>query len=326
MVHDDADRGAPVGGSTRDEVAAILRRPRRMAMVAGLTTLGMALVLVRLDRFVAGPLIVGTPAALVCMVNVWQALRFTPASITRLEGFAQRVGGRFTPLARGAGGCTATIFREGAQLRRFGVLDYAPQGTRIEIGHLLSSSHADARSMERRHAYAVLDLPARMPHMVLDFGHLRRFLGVRVAPEHWHRAQLVDVGGGRRFRLFVAAGGEHVARTFFTPATVRAFEEIGRHYDVEIHGSRLHLFSSRSAASGSDRRWERQRALIEGLATSVAQSPVWDSGRRPGEAAGLRPETWSWTSAAESGSSSPCQLQPASCSWRLRFTHARRGG
>ncbi|TWH04245.1 hypothetical protein L615_010200000060 [Nocardioides sp. J9] len=289
MTHDDQVDESAADDGARDELAALARGLRGTAAAAALTGLGMGLAEMRFDELVAGPLVVGVPVAFLSVFCLWQVVRFTPASVDRLEAFALRAGGRFTPVADGARGYTATPFRHGDQPRRFGVVRYGAHGTRIEIGHLLSSSaHPRAQLVERRHAYAVIELPERMPQMVLDFGHLRSFLGIRLTPEHWDRSQLVDVGGGRRFRLFVAEGGEHVARRFFTADVVRAFEEVGRHYDVEIDASHLYLLSMRSAASGSDRRWEKQRNLIEGLAGTVVGSPVWDDVRGPRRGRGPR--------------------------------------
>jgi|GEM_PF-7058680 len=117
--------------------------------------------------------------------------------------------------------------------------------------------------------------------MIVSFGHLSRGLGVRVAPDQWHRSQRVDVGGGRGFRLFVADGGEAAARAFFTPEMVALFERVGRSFDVEIRNRSLALLAGRSPAAGSERRWAEQWGLLEELAGSLAGSEVWEAvGRR----------------------------------------------
>lgn len=275
-----AARGAhepAIGDSAAARFAAIMRYPRRSALTSG----GLALVAVAVNVFVlddmSAPLLgVAVLAALVCLLSVWNVVSFSPTAVARLESLSLRVDGRFTLWKAGTGGYAGTPFAYGADHRRFGVLNYSVRGMPVEIGHL--SSQVSARYTAptgRRHAYVVVRLPERLPHMVVGFGHLSRVLGVRVAPEQWHRSQRIDVGGGRRFRLFVAPGGEQIARKFFSAEMVQLFRRVGRHYDVEIKDRHLYLFASRSAASGSDRRWHAQQDLIEALAAAVADSGIW---------------------------------------------------
>ncbi|MCH1881762.1 hypothetical protein [Agrococcus sp. ARC_14] len=283
MTHNDAKRAPTDDQEAREKIAALLRRPWYVVAISGTVVLVSIVLLVLMGKFVAGLVIALVPAALIFAVCLGQAISFSPAAVARLKSAAEQTGGRFTLWKAGPGPYTGVPFEHGIGHDRFGVLDYVEQGLPVEVGHLLTTVDTHGKGLmpnAKRTAFAAIQLPERMAHMVLDFGRLSRFLGVRMAPEAWHRSQLVDVGGGRRFRLFVADGEEQLARAFFTPELVHLLQQIGRRYDVEIKDRYLYLFSTRSLGSGSDRRWQQQRTLIEGLARSVADSPVWDLLRR----------------------------------------------
>lgn len=274
------------GAAARDEAKErfddIMRAPGTVALVSGILTVVPIVVVFFVLGVESGLLLAaGVGAAVVCVIAVLQILNYSPTAIARLERLAPQVDGRFTLWKPGAAGYDAVPFKYSFERQRFGVLDLTTHGTRIEIGHLVGQASPRARTpMGRRHAYIVLRLPERLPHMILSFGHLSKFLGVRILPEQWHRSQRVDVGGGRRFRLFVGDGGEDVARSFFTPDVVQLFQRLGRSYDVEIKGRNLYLFSTRSPAAGSERRWKEQRSLVESTAAMLSGSETWDLVRR----------------------------------------------
>lgn len=268
--------------TAEERFASLMRHPRRAALISGaLVPVAVAVNLFLLDD-VSGALIgVAVIASVVCVLAVWNAVNFSPTAVARLEGASSRFGGRFTLWKEGTGGHTGVPFAYGAEHQRFGVLDYVVHGLPVEIGHLASQVSArHTAPTGRRHAYVAIRLPQRLPHMIVSFGHLSRVLGVRVAPDQWHRSQRVDVGAGRRFRLFVGDGGEQIARRFLSPDVVRCFQRVGRHYDIEIEGRHLYLFGARSAAAGTERRWNAQRGLIEDLAATVSGSGVWEIVRR----------------------------------------------
>jgi len=288
----DAARSGPqgqaAGGQATERFAAIMRFPRVAALISG----PLVLVSLAVNLFVltskSGPLFVVTAAsALICILALWNVINYSQRAMDRLKHLAPSVEGRFSLWKAGTGGYAGVPFAYGAAHERFGVLTYAVHDIPIEIGHLASQTSARVQAPTgRRHAYVVVRLPQRLPHMILSFGHLSKVLGTRVVPEQWHRSQLVDVGFGRRARLFVADGGEQLARTFFTPELVQFFERVGRTYDIEIKDRNLYLFASRSVAAGSNRRWSGQRALLEGLAAALAGSGVWELIRRQGAGRG----------------------------------------
>ena len=282
----DAERGG-TGGETAGDLgterfAAIMRYPRLAALISG----PLVLVSLAVNLFVledkSGLLFVLTVAsALVCVLALWNVVNYSPTAMDRLKSLAPLVEGRFSRWKAGTGGHAGVPFVYGAEHERFGVLNYLSAGLQVEIGHLASQVSARYRAPTgRRHAYAVVRLPERLPHMILSFGHLSTVLGVRITPEQWHRSQRVDVGFGRRARLFVGDGGEQLARTFFTPELVQLFESVGRTYDIEIKGRNLYLFAGRSVAAGSAGRWRGQRALLEGLVASLSGAAVWENIRR----------------------------------------------
>lgn len=289
----EAARGDAQGVAASDDDAkarfdAIVRYPRKAALVsAALVSAAIAMQVFVLTG-ISGPLL-GVPiiATLVCVLAMRNVVNFSRTAFARLEGLSPQVGGRFTLWKAGTGGYGGTPFAYGADHQRFGMLNYVVQGMPVEIGHLASQvSDRYAAPTGRRHAYVMVRLPERLPHMIVSFGHLSRVLGVRVVPDQWHRSQRVDVGGGRRFRLFVGDGGEQLARSFFSPDVVQLFQQVGRHYDVEIKDRILYLYASRSAAAGADRRWNAQRALIESLAATLAGSGVWGLVRRQSQGRG----------------------------------------
>jgi hypothetical protein len=283
--HDESVLGDPAAA----RFAAIMRHPRR----AALSSVALATVAVAVNVFVleeeSAPLFgVAVLAALVSILALWNVVNYSPTAMARLERLSLRVDGQFALWKVGTGGYAGTPFAYGVDHQRFGVLNYVVRGMPVEIGHLASQvSDRMAAPTGRRHAYVVVRLPERLPHMIVSFGHLSKVLGVRFAPDQWHRSQLVDVGGGRRFRLFVADGGEQIARNFFTAEMVQLFHQVGHHYDVEIKERHLYLFASRSAASGSDGRWHAQQGLIETLTRSMADSRIWELVRR--QSRGRRP-------------------------------------
>ncbi|HCS61468.1 MAG TPA: hypothetical protein DIW46_08750 [Microbacterium sp.] len=270
------------GDDAKERFAAIMRTPRRAALISGaLVPVALAVNLFVLEN-ISWPLL-GVPvvATLVCVLAMWNVINFSPSVVARLEGLSPAVGGRFTLWKAGVGDYEGTPFAYGTDHQRFGMLNYTVQGMPVEIGHLASQVSARAVAPTgRRHAYVVVRLPERLPHMILSFGHLSRVLGVRIAPDQWHRSQRVDVGSGRGSRLFVGDGGEQIARGFFNREMVQLFRLVGRHYDVEIKDRNLYLYAARSAAAGTANRWSAQRALIENLAASMANSGVWDLVRR----------------------------------------------
>ncbi|MDT9591643.1 hypothetical protein RDV89_01095 [Nocardioides zeae] len=242
-------------------------------MVSGIAALGGIAAAIDVGEVAAGLWLMVTIALMVCALSIHQAVTFSPAVLARLERLADRTGGRFTPWRTGVGDNTAHPFTESAGTDCFAVVNYVDQGVAVEVGHL--STHKTA-GLRKLNAYVAIRLPRRVPHLVVDFGHLRQILGVRVVPTSWHRSQRVDVGGGRRFPLFVADGGEQFARTFFTPDVVRAFRAVGRSYDVEIRGDRVYLLSRRSIASGSERRLQRQRELVDDLVLRMSDPRMTD--------------------------------------------------
>lgn len=282
----DSARGSAQGETAADPAeerfAAIMRYPRMAALISG----SLFLVSLAVNLFVledkSGLLFVATAAsALICILALWNVVNYSRAAMGKLKTLAPQVGGRFWPLKAGTGGYAGVPFAHGAEHERFGLLTYTVHDLQVEIGHLASQVSDRLRAPTgRRHAYVVVRLPQRLPHMILSFGHLSTVFGVRVVPEQWHRSQLVDVGFGRRARLFVADGGEQLARTFFSPEMVRLFEGAGRTYDIEIRDRNLYLFASRSAAAGSSRRWSGQRALLDELVAALAGSRVWEVIRR----------------------------------------------
>ncbi|HEV6953278.1 MAG TPA: hypothetical protein VKY86_08500 [Promicromonospora sp.] len=275
-------RDDAAGGDTADErFAAIMRAPRRGALISGaLVPLTAAVNLLLEDM--SGLLFAGTViSAFVCALALWNVVNFSPRAITRLEALAPRVNGRFTLWKAGTGGLAGVPFAYGVDHQRFGLLSYVAHGMPIEIGHLSSQvSDRYVAPTGRLHAYAVVRLPERWPHMILSFGHLSRILGVRVAPDQWHRAQRLDVGLGRRARVFVADGGDQIARRLFDPETVQLVQRVGRFFDIELKDRNLYLFPSRPVMAGSERRWNAQRELVEELAASMAGSRARELVRR----------------------------------------------
>lgn len=263
--------------SARENVAAIIRRPWYVAAMSGAVVVISVALLISKGKLIAGAAVILTFAALFLLLSVSQLTSVSSGSLARLRKGAVQFGGRYTLWQAGRGDLTGGPFANGAGHSRFGILNTVVENRPIEFGHL-SSEAAPGRPMplESRHAYVALRLPARLPHMAIDFGRLSRFFGVRLAPEKRHRSQLVDVGGGHRFRLFVADDGEQLARAFFTPEMVRLFQRVGRDYDVEFKDNCVYLFSRRSAASGSERRWLQQYALIAEVATALEHSGIWN--------------------------------------------------
>jgi len=277
----DAPRSVEVartGDIANERFAAIMRFPRRAALISGALVPVAAIVNLFVLKDISWPLFgVSVISALVTVLAVWNVANFSPTAIARLEALSSRVDGEFTLWKAGTGGYSGMPFAHGLEFERFGMLSYARHGMPVEIGHLSSRLNARARApMGRRHAYVVIRLPERLPHMIVSFGHLSQILGARVVPDQWHRSQLVKLEVAPRFRLFVGDGGEQLARSFFTPDVVRMFQRVGRFYDVEMKGRDLYLFSSRSAAAGTERRWNGQRELIERLAATMTGSDIWD--------------------------------------------------
>jgi len=269
---------APSGGAAA-RYATLMRGPRIAALIGAGTALAtLAVNLLVLEQMSGLLFAVTVPAALVCAASIRNIVNFSPRTVARVQQLTALLGGRFWLWRAGTGGHVGTPFTYGAEHERFGVVAGTLHGMPIEMGHLSSQVLTQYRAPGgRRHGYVVIRLPERLPHMVVSFGHLSRGLGVRVAPDQWHRSQRVDVGGGRGFRLFVADGGEATARAFFTPEMVALFERVGRSFDVEIRNRSLALLAGRSPAAGSERRWAGRRRLLEELAGSLAGAEVWDA-------------------------------------------------
>ncbi|MGO1406080.1 MAG: hypothetical protein ACTIK9_02030 [Agrococcus casei] len=242
-----------------------------MAVAAALTQI------LAFDHLVAGLMLAAVAPAVVFLFSIWNIMSYSPGAMRRLQEFAEQADGRFTLWKPGRSNFDAVPFKYDVEQERFGVVNVAPHGVPVEIGHLSSQVSARHRAPGgRRRAYVVLKLPQRLPHMIFSIGHQAKLLGIRVVPEQWDRSQRVDIGQGRRFKLFVADGGESVARTFLTPDIVQLFDKVGRHYDIEINGHHLYLIANRSTAAGSKRRWQNQRALLDELARTMASSTIWD--------------------------------------------------
>ncbi len=290
----DGERGDLPGtaddAAAAERFAAIMRAPRRAALIGVVVVLASAAGNLFLLDDMSGPLWgVTVIAAVICLLAARNVVSFSPRVIARLQAAARDDGGRFALWKPGVGGHVGVPFVHGVEHERVGVLNATAHGMPIEIGHLSTQVSDRYRAPAGRlHAYAVLGLPENLPHMIVSFGHLSRVMGVRVAPEQWHRSQRLDVGFGRRARLFVAEDGEHLARTFFTPEAVRLLQKVGRSYDIEIRHRSLYLFAGRSVASGTERRWAEQRDLIDNLVASLTSSEVWPTVRRQGRGRGGR--------------------------------------
>jgi len=270
------------GDIAKERFAAIMRFPRRAALISGALVPVTAAVNLFVLKDMSWPLFgVTVISALICAFAVRNIVNFRPGAITRLEALAPEIGGQFSLWKAGTGGYAGALFAYGIEHQRFGVLNYAVRGMPVEIGHLSSEvSDRFKAPTGRRHAYVVIRLPERLPHMILSFGRVSGIAGVRVMPDGWHRSQRLDVGFGRRVRLYVADGGEQLARSFFSPEMVQLFRGVGRFYDVEIKDRNLYLFSGRSVAAGPASRWHAQRALVDGVPAQVTDSDVWELVRR----------------------------------------------
>src|SRR5690606_13206751 len=107
-------RDDAAGGDTADErFAAIMRAPRRGALISGaLVPLTAAVNLLLEDM--SGLLFAGTViSAFVCALALWNVVNFSPRAITRLEALAPRVNGRFTLWKAGTGGLAGVPFAYG---------------------------------------------------------------------------------------------------------------------------------------------------------------------------------------------------------------------
>ena len=262
----------------RTQYARILRSTRVVAAISGGVSVAAALAqLFAFDHLVAGLMLAAIVPAVICLFSIWNIVSYSPAAMQRLRVFADEADGRFTLWKPGRSNLDAVPFKYDVNQQRFGVVNFASHEIPVELGHLSSQVSARYRAPGgRRRAYAVFTLPQRLPHMIFSFGHQAKLLGIRIVPEQWDRSQRVDIGQGRRFTLFVAEGGESVARVFLSPAMVQLFNQLGRTYDIEIKGRHLYLIANRSTAAGSQRRWEQQRGLIEELGAALASSPMWD--------------------------------------------------
>lgn len=137
------------------------------------------------------------------------------------------------------------------------MLNYVVHDMPVEIGHLASQvSDRYVAPTGRRHAYVVVRLPERLPHMIVSFGHLSRVLDVRIAPDQWHLPVLEQIGGGRhRASLERAACAHREPRNFdgeFRGMGTRASPEPGA-------SSRRRRSSCGCCAYGRDRRVRGRR-------------------------------------------------------------------
>lgn len=226
----------PAAEHERTQYARILRSTRVVAIISACVIILAALLqLFAFDELVAGLVIAAVLAAVICLFSVWNIVSYSPAAMQRLRGLAEQAGGQFTLWKPGRSNFDAVPFKYDVEQERFGVVNVAPHSIPVEIGHLSSQVTARFRAPGgRRRAYVVYKLPERLPHMIFSFGHQAKLLGVRVVPEQWDRSQRVDMGQDGRCKLFVAEGGEPVARRFLSPqhdAAVQAPRAGLRHRD-----------------------------------------------------------------------------------------------
>ena len=283
--HSGPRRGdGSTGGSDFDDArfADIVRRPRVTASISGVVVLAAAVIGIAWLDEMSWPLMgVAIIAGVVGGLAMWNVVNFSPRVIARLERFASQVGGRFTLWAPGAGGNTGNPIARAGTHHRFGVVNYADQGTGVEIGHLATElAGVQTSPMGRYIAYVAIHLPERLPHMFLRGVWGVRALVMAWMPASWHRSQLVHVDRDRRFRVFVGDGGEETARVFFRRDLVRVLQRVRRDFDVEVKDRTLYLYSARSVAAGSARRQRELRTLIGALVAALAESEVWDQARR----------------------------------------------
>lgn len=269
---------SPTFEHERAQFARILRSPRVVAIVSACVAVAAALSqILAFDHLAAGLMLAAVAPAVVFLFSIWNILSYSPAAMRRLREFAEQADGRFTLWKPGRSNFDAVPFKYDVEQERFGVVNVAPHSIPVEIGHLSSQVTARFRAPGgRRRAYVVYKLPERLPHMIFSFGHQAKLLGVRVVPEQWDRSQRVDMGQDGRCKLFVAEGGEPVARRFLSPNMMQMFKRLGRNFDIEIKGHHLYLIANRSTAAGPQRRWKKQRALIDELAATLASSSMWE--------------------------------------------------
>src|SRR5690554_4102451 len=171
----DAERGGirdeTVGDPGTGRFAAIMRYPRAAALISGPLVLVSLVVNLFVLEDISGLLFVLTVAsALVCVLALWNVVNYSPRAMDRLKDLAPLVEGRFSLWKAGTGGHAGVPFIYGAEHERFGVLNYLSAGLQVEVGHLASQVSARYRAPTgRRHAYAVVRLPERLPHMILSF-------------------------------------------------------------------------------------------------------------------------------------------------------------
>lgn len=181
--------------------------------------------------------------------------------------FASDNGFAFSYLQDSAG-YEGMRFVNGEHHQRWLTVNGRVGGKPVEFGNLTF-----ALNRTRRLGYIAMRLPAHLPTMLITAR--SNPLLTLALPEYPARENLVDVGAGRRFRVYASAGAEHVVRALCTPEAVTALAALAKRYTIEIAGDVLFLYRRGDAVTARGRRWKEQIDDVEALARVLDSSQVW---------------------------------------------------
>src|SRR5579875_1617390 len=137
------------------------------------------------------------------------------------------------------------IFTAGSR-RRISDLVAGDEGIGFELGNYQYAGHGHERGL-RRFGFIKLELPRRLPHMVLVSRANRRSFGRPNLPWRLPSGPVLEMGASfdRRFTLHCPERYENDARYVFTPKLLTLLVERAADFDVEIVDDRLLLYRSR---------------------------------------------------------------------------------
>lgn len=151
----------------------------------------------------------------------------------------------------------------------------------VEFGNHSYTTGKAGELHEHRSGYVAIRLDSRLPHMVLDAVANDTF-GSSLS-QSFAKDQRLSLEGDfdRHFRLYCLAGYEADALYLFTPDIMARFIDHAAHFDVEIVGEWMFLYSRDDLATTDPATWARLFDTVEAVTARLDQWTRWSDDRRP---------------------------------------------
>lgn len=143
----------------------------------------------------------------------------------------------------------------------------------LQIANYQYTTGSGKNRSVHRWGYMMLELPRRLPHMVLD-AKKNNIFGSRWSnlPDYFDKEQVLKLEGNfnNSYTLFAPQQYERDALTVFTPDVMAALIDANAEYDVELVDDKLILYSSKRFNLKDSANWQKLLTIADVIGQEVS--------------------------------------------------------